>query len=243
MTVRTLLPASATPDIGGHPWSAKADKIQSATGILLGCFLLAHLHFESSILLGKQAFYQVVQILEGGMFSETGHGFPIVTQIFSMLILLVVILHAAVALRRFPVQIGQWRALRRHMNVIKHKDSHAWFWQLVTGFILFFLAPVHIFTMITNPEIGPHLSAERVYHANAWLLYALLLPAVVIHAMIGLYRVAVKWGITANRSGLRKLAKVMIIYLITIGVFSLVSYIYIGHGLSLPIEPYVPTGH
>ena len=240
MTIKTLLPASSIPGLAGHPWSARADKIQSATGLLLGCFLLAHLHFESSILLGKEAFYQVVQILEGGMFSESGHGFPVLTQIFSVFILLVVILHAAVTLRRFPAQLGQWRALRRHMHGINHKDTHAWFWQLVTGFILFFLAPVHIFTMITNPEIGPNFSAERVYLDNAWLLYALLLPAVVIHAMIGLYRVAIKWGLTANRSGLRKVAKFMIIYLLTIGVLSLVSYLFIGADLTIPVEPYIP---
>ena len=224
----------------GSPWSAQADKLQSATGIMLGCFLLAHLHFESSILLGKEAFYHVVQFLEGGMFSSTGHGMPIVTKVFSIFIMLVVIVHAAVALRRFPAQLGQWRALRRHMHGISHRDSHAWFWQLATGFILFFLAPVHIFTMITNPEIGPYLSAERVYHANAWLLYALLLPAVVIHAMIGLYRVTVKWGFTANRSGVRKIAKFLIIYLITIGLLSLLSYIMIGRELTLPITPFVP---
>ncbi|MGS0729892.1 fumarate reductase cytochrome b-556 subunit, partial [Shewanella sp. 0m-11] len=116
----------------GHPASAKADKIQSITGVMMGCFLLAHLHFESSILLGKDAFYTVVQFLEGGMFSSTGHGFPIVTKVFSVFMLVVVMLHAAVALRRFPAQLGQWRALRRHMAVINHKDSHAWFWQLAT---------------------------------------------------------------------------------------------------------------
>lgn len=225
----------------GHPASAKADKIQSITGVLMGCFLLAHLHFESSILLGKDAFYTVVQFLEGGMFSSTGHGFPIVTKVFSVFMLLVVMAHAAVALRRFPAQLGQWRALRRHMSVINHKDSQAWFWQLATGFVLFFLVPVHLFTMIANPEIGPHLSAERVYHQNAWLLYALLLPAVVIHAMIGLYRVAVKWGLTTKRTGLRKLAKGLIIYLIIIGLLSLVSYLLIGSELSLPVEAYRPS--
>ena len=224
----------------GSPWSAKADRIQSATGIMLGCFLLAHLHFESSILFGKETFYHVVQFLEGGMFSSDGHGMPIVTKVFSIFIMMVVMLHAAVALRRFPAQLGQWRALRNHMQGIKHKDSHAWFWQLVTGFILFFLAPVHIFTMITNPEIGPHLSAERVYHANAWLLYALLLPAVVIHAMIGLYRVAVKWGLIRQRKGLRKAVKVLIVYLMTLGILSLVSYIMIGQSLTLPVTPFVP---
>ena len=225
----------------GHPASAKADKIQSITGVLMGCFLLAHLHFESSILLGKDAFYTVVQFLEGGMFSATGHGFPIVTKVFSVFMLLVVMAHAAVALRRFPAQLGQWRALRRHMSVINHKDSHAWFWQLATGFVLFFLVPVHLFTMIANPEIGPHLSAERVYLQNGWLLYALLLPAVVIHAMIGLYRVAVKWGLTTKRTGLRKLAKGLIIYLIVIGVLSLASYLIIGSDLPMPVEPFKPS--
>ncbi|MCL1050145.1 fumarate reductase cytochrome b subunit [Shewanella abyssi] len=225
----------------GHPASAKADKIQSITGVLMGCFLLAHLHFESSILLGKEAFYTVVQFLEGGMFSSTGHGFPIVTKIFSVFMLLVVMAHAAVALRRFPAQLGQWRALRRHMSVINHKDSHAWFWQLITGFVLFFLVPVHLFTMIANPEIGPHLSADRVYNQNAWLLYALLLPAVVIHAMIGLYRVAVKWGLTTKRTGLRKLAKGLIVYLIAIGLLSLISYLIIGSDLNLPVEAYRPS--
>ncbi|MCG9695438.1 fumarate reductase cytochrome b subunit [Shewanella sp. Isolate11] len=223
------------------PWSARADTVQSATGVLLGFFLLAHLHFESSILLGKEAFYRVAQFLEGGMFTSSGHGMPILTQLFSAFILFVVVLHAAMALRRFPAQLGQWRALRRNMQVINHKDTNLWFWQMVTGFILFFLAPVHIFTMITNPEIGPHLSAERVYHANAWLLYALLLPAVVVHAMFGLYRVAVKWGFIANRNGLRKVAKVLIVYLLVIGLLSLSAYLIIGSELPLPITPYSPN--
>lgn len=224
-----------------HSWSAKADLLQSLTGVLLGVFLLAHLHFESTIMLGKEVFYYVVQILEGGLFTESGHGVPLVTKIFSSFMLLVVMIHAAVALRRFPVQRGQWRALRYQMAVIKHHDTKLWFGQLITGFILFFLAPVHIFTMITNPEIGPHLSAERVYHDSAWILYALLLPAVVIHAIIGLYRVAIKWGVTTNRTGLAKVAKVMIIYLMVIGILSLISYLFIGAELSLPVTPYTPN--
>ncbi len=95
-----------------HPkWAARADRLQSVTGVLLGLFLIMHLHFESSILLGKEAFYQVAQFLEGGIFSETGHGYPILTQVFSAFMLLIVVVHAVFALRRFPSQIGQWRAL------------------------------------------------------------------------------------------------------------------------------------
>ncbi|WP_394130167.1 fumarate reductase cytochrome b subunit [Shewanella maritima] len=225
-----------------HPvWAARADRLQSATGVLLGLFIVAHLHFESSIMLGKDAFYHVVQFLEGGIFSESGHGFPILTQIFSVFLLVVVMIHAAFALRRFPTQINQWRQLRSQMQVVSHQDTKLWFWQMVTGFVLFFLVPVHLYTMIATPDIGPNLSAERVYHDNAWMLYVLLLPAVVFHAIVGLYRVAVKWGLVSNRFALLKFAKILIVYLMVLGIASLVTYIILGRALELPVVPYVPN--
>ncbi|MCH4295910.1 fumarate reductase cytochrome b subunit [Shewanella sp. 3B26] len=240
LKARVLTQHTLNPRQAGHPWSARADRLQSITGLALGGFLLLHMHFESSILLGKEVFYQVVQLLEGGMFSSSGHGFPWVTKAFSVLMLIVVCLHAALALRRFPTQLGQWRQLRAHLGSIAHKDTHAWFWQLVTGFVLFFLVPVHLFTMILNPEIGPHLSAERVFHDNAWVLYGLLLPAVVVHAMIGLYRVSVKWGWVQNRKRMRHTIKGLIVYLLCLGSASLVAYMLIGQGLSVPVMPFVP---
>jgi fumarate reductase subunit C len=111
---------------------------------------------------------------------------------------------------------------------------------MVSGFLLFFLVPVHLFAMMTNPEIGPHLSAERVVHHNAWMLYVLLLPAVTVHAIFGLYRVSVKWGLTTKRFALLKFAKVLIAYLLVLGVASLLTYIIIGRSLSLPVVPFVP---
>ncbi|MCH1924225.1 fumarate reductase cytochrome b subunit [Shewanella sp. C32] len=223
-----------------YRWAAVADRLQSASGVLLGLFLLLHLHFESSILLGKAAFYRVAQVLEGGLFTPSGHGVPLITQLFSLVMLLVLMVHAATALRRFPVQLGQWRALRNHLHLIKHNDSKLWFWQMLTGFLMFFLVPMHLVTMLTNPEIGPHLSAARVYHDNYWLLYGLLLPAVVVHAMLGLYRVAVKWGISFQRHGLLLLAKILMGYLIILGACSLVAYLVIGHSLTLPVTPFTP---
>jgi fumarate reductase subunit C len=225
-----------------HPlWAARGDKLQSLSGVLLGLFLVMHLHFESSILLGKEAFYQVVQFLEGGVFSETGHGYPLLTQIFSCFILLVVLIHAGFALRRFPTQLGQWRALRNQMRFLPHEDTKIWFWQMITGFLLFFLVPTHLFTMITNPEIGPHFSAERVYHHNAWALYVLLLPIVTIHAVFGLYRVVVKWGLIEQRFAMLKFAKVLLAYLMLLGTASLLTYLVIGRSLALPVVPYVST--
>ncbi|MGI2260277.1 fumarate reductase cytochrome b subunit [Shewanella sp. GXUN23E] len=241
MTTKTYVPNPVSPRVLGHHWSAKVDRLQSATGVLMGVFLLFHLHFESSILLGKDAFYHVVHLLEGSMFSDDGKGFPIITQIISVFMLLVFVVHALTALRRFPTQLGQWRALQSSLNTINHRDTRIWYFQLLTGAALFFLVPVHLFEMIQAPAIGPNMSAERVYHDNTWLLYALLLPAVVVHAVFGLYRVAVKWGVTFQREKLRAFAHMLLIYLMVLGIASLMCYLLIGSELSLPVTPYSPN--
>ncbi|BDM62956.1 fumarate reductase [Shewanella sp. NFH-SH190041] len=240
MTTKTYVPNPISPRLLGHRRSAYVDRLQSATGVLMGVFLLFHLHFESSILLGKDAFYHVVHFLEGSLFSDDGKGFPVITQFISVLMLAVFVLHALTALRRFPAQLGQWRALQSSLRTIRHSDTRIWYFQLLTGAALFFLVPVHLFEMIQAPAIGPHMSAERVYHDNTWLLYVLLLPAVVVHAVFGLYRVAVKWGVSSQRATLLRLAKGLLIYLLLLGIASLICYVLIGTELTLPVTPFSP---
>jgi fumarate reductase subunit C len=222
-------------------WADLIDKLQSLSGVVLGLFLVMHLQFESSLLLGKEAFYQVAQFIEGGVFSETDHGYSLLTQIFFCFISLVVSIHAVPALCRFPTQIGQWRALRNQMRFLPHEETKIWFWQMITGFLLFFLVPIHFFTMMTTPETGPHLSAERVYHFNTWASYVLLLPIVTIHAVFGLYRVVVKWGLVAHRFAMLKFAKMLFGYLMLLGMASMLVYIILGRSLGLPEVPYVST--
>ncbi|GLS83437.1 fumarate reductase cytochrome b subunit [Paraferrimonas haliotis] len=229
------------PQLPVGPNQARIDLLQSVTGALMALFLIVHIHFESSILLGKDAFFAVVQILEGGLFTDDGLGRMWVTRVFSGFMLLLFIAHAAAALRRFPTRYRHWKALRQQMSVVKHGDTQLWFWQMLTGFLLFFLVSVHLFTMLLNPEIGPHYSAARVVHEHAWLLYLLLLPAVVFHAMIGLYRVALKWGVVANRSRAKKVALFMCAYLMLMGLASLLGYVAIGLDLPLNFEPFGPA--
>lgn len=239
--MKTFIPNPFNPRFKGVPGSAKADMLQSATGIILGLFLLVHLHFESSILLGKEAFFHTVQFLEGSLFSSTEYGWHWVTQAISVFMLLVLIIHAVTALRRFPAQLSQWRALRNFQHTVKHSDSTIWFWQLITGCALFFIVPVHLFQMIQDPAIGPNMSPARVYLDNAWVLYSIFLPIVIIHAVFGLYRVAVKWGITGKRHALRKIAMILAVYLFILGLASLFTYLHLGSQLTLPVTPYVPN--
>ena len=44
---------------------ARADILQSLTGLLLVLFVWGHMFFESSILLGKDAMYWVTRMFEG----------------------------------------------------------------------------------------------------------------------------------------------------------------------------------
>lgn len=240
MSKKPLVPTSINGGPFGKASSGLADCLQSLTGLILGLFLLVHMHFEGTILLGKDVFYQVVQLLEGGMFSADGHGFKFVTQIFTAFITVIFVTHAAFALRRFPVQIGQWRTLRGFVKNINHKDTRVWYWQMLTGFALFFLVSPHLATMLFNPEIGPHLSAERVYHDNVWVLYALLLPTVLVHGLMGLYRVLLKWGVSTNRTLLRTITRALLIYLLCLGTLSLITYISIGSELTQPVQRYMP---
>ena len=240
MTLKTYIPNPFNPRVVGTPGSARVDLLQSVTGVILGLFLLVHLHFESSILLGKEAFFHTVQFLEGSMFSSTQYGWHWVTRTISIFMLVVFIIHAVTALRRFPAKLGEWRALRHFQHTVKHSDTTIWFWQLLTGCALFFLVPVHLFQMIQDPSIGPNMSPARVYLDNVWVLYSIFLPIVIIHAVFGLYRVSIKWGIINQRTALRKFAFFLVAYLFVLGLASLFTYIYLGSQLVLPVTPYIP---
>ena len=98
-------------------------------------------------------------------------------------------------MRKFPINYRQFTMFRGHMKMMRHEDTTLWFWQVFTGFALFFLAAPHLYVMLTHPElIGPFESADRVWSGHYWPLYILLLLAVELHGGIGLYRLAVKWG-------------------------------------------------
>jgi succinate dehydrogenase hydrophobic anchor subunit len=110
------------------------------------------------------------------------------------------VVHAALALRKFPASYRQYRTYREHMKGLKHEDTTLWYWQVVTGFALFFMASVHLYIMLTHP--GPH-RAVRVGRPGLERPDVAALPvllfAVEFHGGIGLYRLALKWGWFAGR--------------------------------------------
>ena len=91
-------------------------------------------------------------------------------------VIALIVTHAMLAVRKFPINYRQFKTFRGHMRMIHHEDTTLWFWQVFTGFALFFLASVHLYIMLTRPDrIGPFESSDRVWSEHLWPLYILLL--------------------------------------------------------------------
>ena len=210
------------------------DLTQSGTGLVLGLFMWVHMLLISSILLGTGSFKFVANMMELSFLSPTGEGYPIAVVLAVLGIFSLFILHAGLGMRKFPSSYKQYKAIRSQMKLLNHEDTNLWFYQVLTGFIMFFAGSVHLYVMLTHPEIDPYISAERVAISNMWPLYLILLVAVEYHGAIGLYRLCMKWGwftgkdAKKGRAKLKKLKKTLTAFFLVLGILSLIVFILIG---------------
>jgi fumarate reductase subunit C len=214
-------------------WPARLDWVQSATGLFLALFMWGHMFFVSTILISNEAMWTVTKFFEGYYFF--GRPYPVIVSFVVAGVITLIIVHAFLAVRKFPINFRQLTTFRGHMKMLKHEDTTLWYWQAFTGFALFFLAAPHVYVMLTRPDlIGPFESSDRVWTSNYWPLYILLLLAVELHGGIGLYRLAVKWGWfegadpNATRRRLKKLKWVLTGFFLVLGFATLAAYIKIG---------------
>jgi fumarate reductase subunit C len=241
--------ASATPPKGLRKsrWPAKLDLFQSLTGLLLVLFIWGHMFFEGSILLGNDAMYRMTKFFEGRYFFGTDY--PIIVTFAAVAIMAIFVVHAALALRKFPKNHGEYRTIRSHIVSFDHDDTSMWWVQVWTGFLMFFLGSVHLINMMVQPgNIGPFESADRIWSGWMWPVYALLLVTVHLHAGLGIYRLAVKWGffegedVNKSRATLKVVRWAIIIFFLVLGFSSLGTYMMIGKNHSARVgERYVPA--
>ncbi len=210
---------------------ARLDFVQSATGLFLGLFMWGHMLFVSTILISRDAMNAVSRFFEGDMFFQDPH--PILVSGVVFFVFIVFIVHAAMGMRKLPVNFRQWRVYRTHMKMMKHEDTTLWFIQAITGFAMFFMGSAHLFLMLTQPEtIGPDGSSERM--VLMWPFYTLLLLAVEFHGGIGLYRLCVKWGwfegsnAKESRKTLKKVKWAITVFFLVLGFTTMIAYIKIG---------------
>ncbi|PLW67173.1 fumarate reductase cytochrome b subunit [Pseudohalioglobus lutimaris] len=228
-------------------WPARMDLLQSGTGLLLVMFIWGHMFFESSILLGHEAMYWVTRMFEGEHLF--GRPYPLLVSAAAAIVLLLIALHALLALRKFPANYRQYQRMNTHMAAMRHMDTTLWYVQVITGFLLFFLASAHLLVVLVQPDnIGPYASSDRIWSGRFWILYASLLLVVHVHAGIGIYRLAMKWGpFSAASSGLwrgriRLALYCIVAFYLCLGTASLITYMRIGaEHAPYAGERYVPT--
>jgi succinate dehydrogenase subunit C len=246
MTSAQLSPA-AIPTTRKSLIPARLDLVQSATGLLLALFMWAHMFFVSSILVSEHAMWTITKMFEG--YFLFGQSYYWIVSLIAACVLALLVVHAALAMRKFPIDYRQWRNFREHLRTMRHADTTLWFWQAATGFALFFLATIHLYVMLTHPErIGPVESADRVWTDIYWPLYLVLLFVVEVHAGVGLYRLCVKWGWFSGRDpqvARKRLTAVkwgLTAFLLVLGLLTLAAYIRIGMGHASDYgKPYDPT--
>mgnify|MGYP002640485779 CR=1 FL=1 len=228
----------------------RLDFIQSSTGLILALFIIGHLLFEASILISNETMYKMTIFFEGYYFF--GETYPGIVSFLAGAISVIFIVHAATAMRKFPADYKKYKVMKNHMSQMKHEDTSLWMLQVVTGFIMFFTASVHLYIMMTQPEnIGPYASSARIVDELMGPLYVVLLISVVMHAFVGLYRLALKWGFMEGkntkitRKRFNFIMKFMIVAYILIGLASLAKYTYIGlnHDFSDGVKYKSPNIH
>ena len=211
---------------------ALLDLAQSVSGLLLALFMFGHMLFVSSILISKDAMYTVTRMFEG--YYLLGRPYPWIVSLVVFAVICLFVLHAALAMRKFPASYRQYKTLMVHKSTLKHRDTSLWFIQVYSGFAMFFLGSAHLFSMLVNPgEIGPYGSADRVW-GGMWPIDLLLLLAVAFHVGAGLYRLAVKWAwpmgrdAAASRRILLRISWVITAVFLLLGMLSIATYVKIG---------------
>ncbi len=215
-------------------WPARMDFAQSASGLVLALFMWGHMFFVSTILVSKDAMWTVTKFFEG--YFVLGASYPGVVSVVVAGVLALIMLHAFLAMRKFPANYRQYRTFLGHRRLMAHEDTTLWWVQVVTGFLLFFMAAVHLYQMMMHPgAIGPYGSADRVWSGRWWPLYLVLLFAVELHGGVGLYRLCVKWGWlegkdpAASRHRLKVAKWVLTVFFLALGLATLGAYMKIGH--------------
>ena len=210
-----LLPST----IAGRQLAYEA--ISGASGLILALFMWGHMMFVGSILAGTRGFDWMALQLEVWFIAQ-----PTVIAIFVLFLV-----HAALAARKIPAQLDERRKmieLGRGLKSQGHEESILWIWQVRTGMVVLVLGSFHLILLgidVLTPLFGERIGIESLtslarVQAGLWLPYAILLISVEFHASIGLYRLAVKWGVFSKlgRATLHTIERIILWLFLGLGI-------------------------
>lgn len=211
--------------------------ISGLSGLGLAGFMWGHMLLVGSILTGARGFDWLAGWLEDYYIAQ-----PTV-----VIVIVLFVVHAAAAARKIPAKLEERRRFQRVARDLRrappgdlestdfafrpHVESMLWIWQVRTGLVLLVLGSFHIILLtvdVLTPLFGDATGIEsgstlaRVA-GGLWPLYAVMLLCVEFHASVGLYRLAVKWGVGSrlSRSTLRRVEQVLFWAILVFGAVTL----------------------
>ncbi len=210
--------------------------ISGGSGLLLALFMWGHMILVGSILTGERGFNWLADVLEVYYVAQ-----PTVVVIFALFLI-----HAVLASRKIPAQLAERRRMielgkglahagrGRPENASEisplqpHIESMLWIWQVRTGMVILVLGSFHVILLgldVLTPLFGERTGIEALtsvarVKAGLWLPYAILLICVEFHAGVGLYRLAVKWGVgpLLSRGTLHNIERALLWFFLGLGV-------------------------
>jgi fumarate reductase subunit C len=174
--------------------TAMLDAATSVTGIGLAAFLFMHMGLLSSVLWGASSMDALGSFLER---------YYLLHAMVPPLILLI-LAHVVLVTRKAPTTFRQQWILVRQLRQMGHLDTWTWAFQVVSGAALMVFASIHLWVSLTDLPIEAAKSGDRVF-TYLWFDIPFVLFAVG-HASVGLYRIAVKWGLLSRRGAYGALA-------------------------------------
>ncbi len=162
----------------------RLDFWQAASGALLALFVCVHLILEGSVVLSPALTNGIAWLLEA----------TFLTQIVAPVIILLVVFDFWIAARKMPFRAGELGIFVRHSRSLREADTWLWLVQVFTAVIILVGVFFHVYTVMTNLPINVAGSVKRLH--DGWLaFYVVFLPCVILHTGIGVYRLAVKYGV------------------------------------------------
>jgi fumarate reductase subunit C len=226
------------------------DAISTGTGVFLALFMWAHMAFVSTIWTGQVGFDWIAEIFEITWLAQIGI-VVVATAFFVHFVMASRKIPGKLQERKRIKELGDsirdsaWQfdpeSQKALVKIRPHKETSLWIWQVRTGMVILALGSMHLFVISSDllerslgvlgigPGMGIHAaeSMARV-QSGMWVLYAILLLAVEVHAGVGLYRVAVKWwlgvrilGVEITRERAHLAERVVLWFFVVVGLVSL----------------------
>jgi len=149
-----------------------------------------------------------------------------VVHIGSAFVFILFIAHFLLAARKMPFRFGQVRTFHVHAKMLHHEDTWLWAVQVLTALLVLVFGVTHMWVVIADLPIIAAKSAERMQDGIWPLLYGVLLPAIVLHAAIGFYRLSIKFGMWSKRGrkAVKFLAMILTCALFALGCAGLLGF-------------------